>query len=198
MGNGQTKGPSQEVDLLLSLEVVQEHGTLLGLLTPVLDDDAGAVNDLAGVTLAVKLAKTNPLAEHLAIRNLDQRNLMLRAKRNNKLLVRLLLAALVQHAHVSLAAVEGLGCLAETTGKTVVDERDAENALQCVQDGHLATRAGFGGNFDFIGDGDGGVGSGLFSVRHFDSLFVVLGLDIKCRMILKEFRRWCLSEIVTG
>lgn len=56
MGNGQTKGPSQEVDLLLSLEVVQEHGTLLGLLTPVLDDDAGAVNDLAGVTLAVKLA----------------------------------------------------------------------------------------------------------------------------------------------
>lgn len=92
---------------------------------------------------------------------------MLRAKRNNKLLVRLLLAALVQHAHVSLAAVEGLGCLAETTGKTVVDERDAENALQCVQDGHLATRAGFGGNFDFIGDGDGGVGSGLFSVRLF-------------------------------
>lgn len=92
---------------------------------------------------------------------------MLRAKRNNKLLVRFLLAALVQHAHVSLAAVEGLGCLAETTGKAVVDERDAENALQCVQDGHLATRASFGGNFDFIGDGDGGVGSGLFSVRLF-------------------------------
>lgn len=56
MGNGQTKGPSQEVDLLLSLEVVQEHGTLLGLLTPVLDDDAGAVNDLAGITFTVELA----------------------------------------------------------------------------------------------------------------------------------------------
>ena len=42
--------------LLLGLEVVEEDGALLGLLTPVLDDDAGAVDDLAGVALAVNLA----------------------------------------------------------------------------------------------------------------------------------------------
>ena len=42
--------------LLLGLEVVEEDAALLGLLTPVLDDDARAVDDLAGVTLTVDLA----------------------------------------------------------------------------------------------------------------------------------------------
>jgi hypothetical protein len=45
-----------EARLLLGLEVVEEDAALLGLLTPVLDDDARAVDDLAGVTLAVDLA----------------------------------------------------------------------------------------------------------------------------------------------
>lgn len=43
-------------NLLLGLEVVEEDRALLGLLTPILDDDARAVDDLAGVTLAVDLA----------------------------------------------------------------------------------------------------------------------------------------------
>lgn len=48
-------------NLLLSLEVVKEDRALLGLLTPVLNDDARAVDDLAGVTLTVELAyTTNP------------------------------------------------------------------------------------------------------------------------------------------
>ena len=42
--------------LLLGLEVVEEDAALLGLLAPVLDDDARAVDDLAGVALAVDLA----------------------------------------------------------------------------------------------------------------------------------------------
>ncbi len=42
--------------LLVAVEVVEEEGTLLRLLTPVLDDDAGAVDDLAGVAFAVKNA----------------------------------------------------------------------------------------------------------------------------------------------
>ena len=42
--------------LLLGLEVVEEDAALLGLLTPVLDDNARAVDDLAGVTLTVNLA----------------------------------------------------------------------------------------------------------------------------------------------
>ena len=40
--------------LLFGLEVIEEDGTFLGLLTPVADDDAGAVDDLPGVTFAVE------------------------------------------------------------------------------------------------------------------------------------------------
>ena len=108
--------------------------------------------------------KTNPLAEHLSIGNLDERNLVLGAESNNELLVSLLLAALVQDTHVSLTTVQGLSGLAQTTGKSVVDERDTENSLQGIQDGHLATGASVGRNLDLIG-GDNGVGLGLFSVR---------------------------------
>jgi hypothetical protein len=39
---------------LLGLEVVEEDGALLRLLTPILDDDARAVDDLAGVTLTIQ------------------------------------------------------------------------------------------------------------------------------------------------
>jgi hypothetical protein len=42
--------------LLLGLEVVEEDAALLGLLTPVLDDNARAVDDLTGVALTVNLA----------------------------------------------------------------------------------------------------------------------------------------------
>jgi hypothetical protein len=54
-----------EVSLLLGLEVVEEDGTFLALLTPVADDDAGAVDDLAGVAFTVEDAcdeeKIHPL-----------------------------------------------------------------------------------------------------------------------------------------
>lgn len=45
-----------EIRLLLGLEVVEEDGALLGLLTPVLDDDARAVDNLASVALTVENA----------------------------------------------------------------------------------------------------------------------------------------------
>lgn len=90
---------------------------------------------------------------------------MLGAKRHNQLLVGFLLAALVEHTHVRLATVQRLGRLAESARKSVVDQRDAQNALQSVQDGHLARGvAAVGADLDLIG-GDGGVGGGLFSVR---------------------------------
>lgn len=109
-----------------------------------------------------KHTETDPLAEHLSVRNLDKGNLVLGAESDDKLLVSLLLAALVQDTHVGLAAVEGLGGLTETTGKTVVDQGDAQNTLKGVQDGHLAA-AGIGRNLDLLSGGDGGCG--LFSVR---------------------------------
>jgi hypothetical protein len=109
--------------------------------------------------------ETDPLAEHLSIGDLDEGDLVLGAQSNDELLVGLLLAALVENTHVGLAAVEGLGGLAETTGKTVVDQSNAEDTLQSIEDGHLAASAGISGNLDLIGGGNGGVGHGLFSVR---------------------------------
>lgn len=111
--------------------------------------------------------KASPLAEHLAIGDLDQGDLVLLAQGDDELLVGLLLAALVEHAHVGLAAVEGLGRLAQATRQAVVDQSDPEHTLERVQDRHLAAGAGGRGDFDLIGGGDGGVGSGLFSVRLF-------------------------------
>ena len=169
--------------LLLGLKVVEQNGALLRILTPVLDDHTRAVDNLAGVALAVentcstvrgciewmgssrvaeeKLTQTSPLAELLAIRDLDQGDLVLVAQSNDELLVSILLASLVQDAHVRLAAVESLGRLTQTTGKTVVDERDAEDTAESVQDGHLALGGGIGRNLNLLLD----LGLVIFYVR---------------------------------
>lgn len=47
---------------------------------------------------------------------------MLLAKGNDKLLVGLLLAVLVENAHVRLATVEGLGSLTETASEAIMNE----------------------------------------------------------------------------
>jgi hypothetical protein len=87
---------------------------------------------------------------------------VLGAESNNELLVGLLLAGLVENAHVGLAAVEGLGGFAQTARKSVVDQGELEDTLQGVENGHLAL-ASIGADFDFdltdLGD------LGLFSVR---------------------------------
>lgn len=46
----------RDIRLLLGLEVVEEDGSLSRLLTPVLDNDAGAVDNLSCVTLTVQNA----------------------------------------------------------------------------------------------------------------------------------------------
>lgn len=117
-------------NLVLGLEVVQQNTALLALLTPVTHDDARAVDHLPGVALAVEHAQTGPLAQHLSVRHLDQGDLVFRAQRDDQLLVRLLLARLVEHAHVRLASVERLGRLAQTAGETVVDQGDAEDTFR--------------------------------------------------------------------
>jgi hypothetical protein len=117
--------------------------------------------------------KTSPLSELLAIGNLDKRDLVLAAERNNKLLVGLLLTCLVQNAHVCLATVEGLGGLAQTAGKSVVDESELENALERLKDGHLALGTGLiGRDLDLSGRADLGLGI-VFSVR-------LLGVTLAC------------------
>jgi hypothetical protein len=80
--------------LLFGLEVVEKDRSLLRLLTPILDDNARTVDNLARVSLAVQhtcknhqrlsnrlhdpglLTQTSPLAQLLSIRNLDQGDLV--------------------------------------------------------------------------------------------------------------------------
>lgn len=76
---------------------------------------------------------------------------MLVAQGSDELLVGILLAVLVENAHVSLAAVEGLGGLAETTGKTVVHQSELQNTLEGILNGHLAL-GGISGHFDLLDD----------------------------------------------
>ena len=112
----------------------------------------------------MKLTKSSPFSQLLAIRHLDERNLVLAAQRHDELLVRFLLARLVEHAHVRLAAVERLAGLAQAARQSVVDQRNLQHALERVQDGHLALAGGgIGADFDFVGGRDGG--GWLFSVR---------------------------------
>jgi hypothetical protein len=96
---------------------------------------------------------------------------VLGAERNNELLVGLLLARLVEDAHVCLAAIQGLGGLAQTAGKSVVDQGELENALEGLEDRHLALAGGIGANFDFdltdLSD------LGLFSVRLWACMLVI-------------------------
>jgi hypothetical protein len=87
---------------------------------------------------------------------------VLRAQGHDKLLVGLLLASLVEDAHVCLATIESLGGFAETARKTIVHKRELENALQRIKNRHL-TLGGLSGDFDLILHLDsGGI---LFYVR---------------------------------
>lgn len=104
--------------------------------------------------------ETSPLAELLAIRDLDQGNVVLVAESDNKLLVGLLLTVLVQDTHVSLSSVEGLGSLSEAAGETIVHESELQDTLESVENGHLAL-GGIAGNLNNIGD----LGGVVFYVR---------------------------------
>lgn len=63
-----------------------------------------------------------------------------------------------------LTSIQSLGGFAQTTCKTIMHESELENALQGIENGHLAFGSGISGDFDFVGFcHDGGVG--LFSIR---------------------------------
>ena len=114
---------------LTVLEVVEEDVETLRLDAVVLDDDARAADDLAGVALTVDLAETSPGAKHLRVSDLDQVDLVLRAEGLDKLDVLGLSARLDEDAQVRLALVKRLRALAETTSETVVDESVLQDLL---------------------------------------------------------------------
>lgn len=104
----------------------------MALLTPVSDDDARAVDHLAGIALTIEHAEAGPLAKKLSVRDLDERDLVLRAQSDNEFLVGFFFACLVQDTHVRLTAIEGLGCLAQTAGQTIMDESEFEYTCKAI------------------------------------------------------------------
>ena len=104
----------------------------LGLDAVVLNDDARAADDLAGVARTVDLAETGRGAEDLRVSDLDEVDLVLRAEGLDELDVLGLSARLDEHTQVRLALVKCLRALAQTTGKTVVNERVLQDLLQSM------------------------------------------------------------------
>jgi hypothetical protein len=64
-----------------ALDVLVEVGTSRRLLAPAADDDARAAHDLHGLAIGVVLAQTSPLAEDLAIIDVDERDVVLLQRR---------------------------------------------------------------------------------------------------------------------
>lgn len=105
----------------------------LAVAAKVLNNNAAAADDLAGVALAVDFAETSPGTEDLCVTDLDQVDLVLGAEGLDELDVLGLCARLDEHAQVGLALVEGFSALAEASGKSVVDERVLQDLLKSRQ-----------------------------------------------------------------
>ncbi len=58
---------TRQCDYLHLLQGLQQQGAGAGFGTPALDDNARAVDNLAGLALGVNLAQADPLAELLAV-----------------------------------------------------------------------------------------------------------------------------------
>ena len=125
--------------------------------------DCSKYSSVAQCALWWERTKTGPLAELLSVWNLDERDLVLGAESDDELLVSLLLASLVEDTHVCLAAVESLGSLTETAGKTIVHQGELENTLESIQNGHLSLWCLLSRDLDLILNLDGWVL--LFYVR---------------------------------
>lgn len=80
--------------------------TSLSLLTPGLDDDARATDNLDRLTVRVVLAQTSPLTEDLGVIDLDQRDVELVTQSSDKLGVSRLVTGVGKDAQVSLATVQ--------------------------------------------------------------------------------------------
>ena len=135
--------------------MVEENLTLSRVLTPLGDNYATTADNLAGITITVKLAETNPFTELLGIGNLDKRNLLLRllAKSLDKLDVRLFGDRVTENTEKGVAGRQGLGSLTKTTSKTVVNKGTLKSTLKSLLNGHFTRSGGLNGNFDFL-DGD--------------------------------------------
>lgn len=147
---------------LAVLEVVEEDVETLALDTILLDNDTAASDDLSGVALTVDLAETGPGAEDLGVSDLDKVDLVLSAESLDELDVLGLCAGLDEDAQMGLALVQGLGALAETARKTVVDQGIFQDLLKGILNGKLALGR-LSGDLDLSGRVNGNV---ISSVGH--------------------------------
>lgn len=90
------------------LEELLEDGEALGLFPVVGDDDAGALDNLAGGALGVELAEAGPLAELHSLGHADEVHVDLVAERLDELGVVSLVAVLGKDAQKRLAGLDGL------------------------------------------------------------------------------------------
>jgi len=125
---GEEKSRNKKLTLTV-LEVVKEDVETLRLDTILLHNNAGASNDLSGVTLTIDLAETSPGTEDLGVSDLDEVDFVLSAERLNELDVFGLCTGLDEDAQMGLALVQGLGTLTETASETVMDEGVLQNLL---------------------------------------------------------------------
>lgn len=102
----------------------------LRLDTVILNDDARAANDLAGVALTVDLAEASPGTKDLGVTDLDQVDFVLGAESLDQLDVLGFRASLDEDAEVGLTLVERFSTLTETASKTIVNEGVLQNLLQ--------------------------------------------------------------------
>ena len=112
------------------LEVIQQHMHTLTVNTKVLDNYTRAANDLPGVTLLVDFAEASPGAEDFRVSNLDEVDFVLGAEGFDKFEVFCLGVGFDEDAKVSLALVQCLGALAETTSESIVDESVLQDLLR--------------------------------------------------------------------
>ena len=112
------------------LEVIQQHMHTLTVNTKVLNNYTRAANDLPGVTLLVDFAEASPGAEDFRVSNLDEVDFVLGAESLDKFEVFRLGVGFDEDAKVSLALVQCLGALAETTSESIVDEGVLQDLLR--------------------------------------------------------------------
>lgn len=72
---------------LTILEVIKEDMKALTLDTVIFDDDAGAADNLSGITVTVNLAEPNPGAQLFCVRDFDEVDFMFGAESLNEFYV---------------------------------------------------------------------------------------------------------------
>jgi hypothetical protein len=111
------------------LEVLKKNVQSFALRTVVLDDNARAAHNLAGVAFSIDLAQSGPCTKDLRVSDLDQVDVVLGAQRDDELDVLGLSASLNKDAKMRLALVECLGSLSKTASKSIVEKSVLQDLL---------------------------------------------------------------------